>query len=291
MTHPLTGTQDTTGLTVAPATLEEWRRIAEWCAAEGWNPGDGDPACFHPTDPEGFFTGRLDGELVSAVSIVRYGTDYAFLGHYLVRPDLRGRGIGLATWRAALPHAGTRLIGLDAVPAQQGNYERSGFGAAHNTLRYGGVPRRTGGVAPGVVPVTADLLTAIGAYDRTCFPAERDAFVARWLTAPGHTAYARLDRGRVTGYGAIRPGHDGHRIGPLFADTTDDAEALFDSLTAGLDDGDAVAVDVPEPHREGAALAMSRGLTAQFPTTRMYTGPAPAVRTERVFGVTSLELG
>ncbi|MEW1551102.1 GNAT family N-acetyltransferase [Streptomyces tsukubensis] len=288
----MTSTQDTTGLTVTSATLEEWRQLTEWCAAEGWNPGNGDAACFHPTDPEGFFTGRIDGRIASAVSIVRYGDDYAFLGHYLVRPDLRGRGIGLATWRAALPHAGARLIGLDAVPAQQGNYERSGFSAAYNTVRYGGSPLRSAGVAPGTVPVTPDLLSAISAYDRSCFPADRAAFVARWLTAPGHTAYARLaDDGRITGYGAIRPGRDAHRIGPLFADTAADAEALFDSLTSGLGAEDQVAVDVPEPHAEAAALASVRGLTAQFPTTRMYTGPAPEVRTERVFGVTTLELG
>lgn len=215
MSNPLT--QDATGLTVAPAPLEDWHLMAEWAAAEGWNPGDGDIACFHPTDPAGFFIGRIDGEPVSAVSVVNYDERYAFLGFYLVVPEARGRGLGLATWRAA--------------------------------------------------------------------------FLARWLTAPGHTAYARLREGRVTGYGVIRPSRDGNRIGPLFADSRDDAEALFDSLTAHLGPEDVVAVDMPEPLAPAAALAADRGLEAQFPTVRMYTGPAPEVRTDRIFGATSLELG
>ncbi|MER6914440.1 GNAT family N-acetyltransferase [Streptomyces sp. NPDC000594] len=289
MNNPLT--QQATGLTVAPASLEEWNLVAEWCVGEGWNPGTGDVAAFHPTDPGGFFLGRIDGRPVSAVSVVNYGDRYAFLGFYLVVPEERGRGLGLATWRAAFPHAGDRLVGLDAVPAQEATYRRSGFVSVHGTVRWAGRPRRTGRPGPGTVPVTGEQLAAIAAYDRHCFPADRPAFLGRWLTAPGHRAFVRLDEGRITGYGAIRPSQDGHRIGPLFADTRADAEALFDSLTAHLGDEEEVAVDMPEPQTAAAALAEERGLVAQFPTTRMYTGPAPEVRAERVFGVTSLELG
>jgi hypothetical protein len=32
-----------------------------WAAAEGWNPGLADDACFAAADPEGFFIGELDG--------------------------------------------------------------------------------------------------------------------------------------------------------------------------------------------------------------------------------------
>ncbi|MCM2390699.1 GNAT family N-acetyltransferase [Streptomyces albipurpureus] len=297
MTNPLgetVQTSDTTGaarFSVSSATREEWRLVAEWCAAEGWNPGDGDAECFHPTDPAGFFIGRLDGEPVSSISVVNYSDEYAFLGYYVVRPDLRGQGWGLATWRAAFPHAGNRLVGLDAVPAQQDNYQRSGFSPAYGTVRYGGVPQRVDVVDEGVTPITAQDLEAIAEYDRDCFPADRRAFLSRWLTAPGHIAHARWRDGRVTGYGVIRPGRDSHRIGPLFADTAPDAAAVLDGLTAHLGPTDEVAVDMPQTQEAAAALATDRGLTAQFPTVRMYTGPAPQIRADRVFGVTTLELG
>ncbi|MFE5856306.1 GNAT family N-acetyltransferase [Streptomyces sp. NPDC056500] len=291
MTRPLDETARTSeDLTVSSSSPQEWQHIATWAAAEGWNPGSGDVECFHPTDPTGFFIGRIAGELVSAISVVNYSDDYAFLGYYLVRPDLRGQGLGLRTWRAAFPHAGSRLVGLDAVPAQQENYQRSGFTPVYGTVRYGGVPRK-GRVADTVVPATLAHLDAIVAYDRHCFPAERRAFLSRWLTAPGHTAYLRLREETVTGYGVIRPGLDAHRVGPLFADTAEDAAAVLDALTAHLGPTDEVAVDMPETQPAAAALATERGLTAQFPTVRMYTGPAPDLRAERVFGVTSLELG
>ncbi|MFD0385064.1 hypothetical protein ACFQ2B_30995 [Streptomyces stramineus] len=139
--------------------------------------------------------------------------------------------------------------------------------------------------------VTPAHVDAIAAYDQPCFPADRRAFLTRWLTAPGHIAYVLLRDGHVAGYGVIRPGRDSRRIGPLFADTQEGAEALFDALTAHLGPDEEVCLDIPEPHRGARELATARGLAPSFHTTRMYTGPVRPVREERVYGTTSLELG
>ncbi|MGW7265321.1 GNAT family N-acetyltransferase [Streptomyces sp. NPDC054842] len=275
------------GLAVSRASLDDWTVIIEWAAAEGWSPGLSDAPSFFAQDPEGFFVGRIDGEPVSAVSVVNYGADYAFLGFYLVRPDLRGRGHGIATWRTALAHAGDRTVGLDGVVAQQDNYRRSGFAPAHRTVRYRGVAPEP------AVPHDVRLLTdpaAVTAYDSACFPADRPRFLRHWLTQDGHRAVARVVDGRLTGYGVIRPGRDALRVGPLFADTAGDARALFAGLTAGAA-GREVAIDVPENNAPAVALAEDLGLTPSFETARMYTGPVRPFAAERVFGVTTLELG
>lgn len=182
-----------------------------------------------------------------------------------MHPEHRGRGLGLTTWRQTVPHAGERTIGLDAVPAQEATYRRSGFAAAHRTVRYGGRPAPDGGPLPAgtrIVPVTPEHAEAVAAYDRECFPADRAAFVGRWATAAGHTARAAVRDGRLTGYGVIRAARDGHRVVPL-----------------------------PEHNTAAHALAEERKLTPSFETVRMYTGPVPPSRSARVFGVTSLELG
>ncbi|MEV5737812.1 GNAT family N-acetyltransferase [Streptomyces sp. NPDC052292] len=276
-------------LVVTQATLADWPVISGWAAAEGWNPGLSDGPAFFAQDPEGFFLGRIDGEPVSAVSVVNHGPDYAFLGCYLVRRDLRGHGHGLTTWKTALAHAGNRTVGLDGVVAQQDNYRRSGFEFAHRTVRFTGVASG-GGPAAGVRPAGPADLPAVTAYDALCTPADRPRFLAEWLTGPGHRAFVRHDGDRLTGYGVIRPGHDTLRIGPLFADTADDARALFAALTAGAA-GLEVAVDVPEPNTAALALVEEAGFSPSFETARMYTGPVRAHAQERVFGVTTLELG
>jgi GNAT superfamily N-acetyltransferase len=276
-------------LVVTRAGLDDWPVISGWAAAEGWNPGLADGPAFFAQDPDGFFLGRIDGEPVSAISVVNYGTDYAFLGCYLVRPDLRGRGHGLTTWKTALAHAGSRTIGLDGVVAQQDNYRRSGFEPAHRTVRFTGTAPACE-VPADVRVVRSEDIADIAAYDGTCTPADRPRFLAHWLTGTGHHAVVRRSGDRVTGYGVIRPGHDCPRIGPLFADTAEDARALFAALTAYAA-GREVAIDVPEPNAAGVALAEEAGFTPSFETARMYTGPVRPYGEERVFGVTTLELG
>ncbi|KUN05907.1 GCN5 family acetyltransferase [Streptomyces yokosukanensis] len=276
-------------LVLTQATLADWPVIAGWATAEGWNPGLADGPAFFAQDPDGFFLGRIDGEPVSAISVVNHGPDFAFLGCYLVRPDLRGHGHGLTTWKTALAHAGERTVGLDGVVAQQDNYRRSGFELAHRTIRFTGTAPQ-GAPPAGVRPAGPADLAAIGAYDSACHPADRPRFLAQWLTGPGHLTLVRHDGGRLTGYGVLRPGHDTLRIGPLFADTADDARALFAALTAEAA-GREVAIDVPEPNAAGVALAEEAGLRASFETARMYTGPVREHARHRVFGVTTLELG
>lgn len=115
------------GLRIRPMRPDEISIAVNWAAAEGWNPGLADDACFAAADPEGFFIGELDGAPVATVSCVNYGASFAFLGFYIVREDLRGRGYGLRIWNAAIAHAGPRVIGLDGVVAQQQNYRKFGF--------------------------------------------------------------------------------------------------------------------------------------------------------------------
>src|SRR5262249_38579128 len=110
----------------------------DWAAAEGWNPGLADAACFATVDPGGFLIGELDGAPAATISCINYGASFAFLGFYIVREDLRGRGYGLRIWNAAIAHAGSRVIGLDGVVAQQANYRKSGFQLAYANIRYGG---------------------------------------------------------------------------------------------------------------------------------------------------------
>ena len=59
------------------------------------NPGLFDAESFHAADPDGFLLGELDGEPIGSVSAVRYGTEFGFLGFYIVKPAYRGQGYGL----------------------------------------------------------------------------------------------------------------------------------------------------------------------------------------------------
>jgi GNAT superfamily N-acetyltransferase len=263
----------------------------DWAAAEGWNPGLQDAACFAAVDPDGFHIGELGGAAASTISVVNYDDRFAFLGFYIVRPDLRGRGHGLRTWQAAIAHAGSRTIGLDGVVTQQDNYRKSGFVLAHRNIRFGGVPAVP--LAPqGLVDLTDIPFAAIEADDATVFPAPRPSFLRAWIGAPGHLGRALVRGGRLAAWGVIRPCRSGHKIGPLVADDRAGAEAVLAGLVAGAGaSGGEVFLDVVEPNPEAVALAKACGLTPVFETARMYTGPIRPVALSRTFAITTFELG
>jgi GNAT superfamily N-acetyltransferase len=262
---------------------------ADWAAAEGWNPGLADAACFATVDAGGFLIGELDGAPAATISCVNYDDRFAFLGFYIVRPDLRGRGYGLRIWNAAVDHAGGRTIGLDGVVAQQENYKKSGFRLAYANVRYGG--RVPAGVTPaGIIPLANVSFASVEADDATVFPAPRPAFLRAWIDTSGHIGRALVRDGKLAAWGVIRPCRTGWKIGPLVADDRAAAEAVFTALVSAAGGGE-VFLDVPEVNREAVALAQSHGLAPVFETARMYTGTIRPLRLERVFGVTTFELG
>ena len=276
-------------LRIRPMLPDEISIAVDWAAAEGWNPGFADAACFSTVDPQGFFIGELDGAPAATISCVNYDDRFAFLGFYIVRPDLRGRGYGLRIWNAAVEHAGDRIIGLDGVAAQQDNYQKSGFRLAYPNVRYGG--RVTTAAAPAGIIALADVpFATVETDDATVFPAPRTAFLRAWIEAPGHVGRALVRDGRLVAWGVIRPSRTGCKIGPLVADDRAAAEAVFAALAAAAGGGE-IFLDVPSVNRDAVALAQDHGLAPVFETARMYTGAIRPLRLERVFGVTTFELG
>ena len=256
-------------LRIRPMRPDEISIAVNGATAEGWNPGLADDACFAAADPEGFFIGELDGAPAATISCVNYGASFAFLGFYIVREDVRGRGYGLRIWNAATAHAGPRVIGLDGVVAQQQNYKKSGFGLAYANVRYGGTVAALDASRAGIIALPEVPLSAVEAYDATVFPAPRAAFLRAWIGSPGHI---------------------GREIGPLVADDRAAAEAVLAALLAAAGGGE-IFLDVPSVNADAVALAQGLGLAPVFETARMYTGAIPPLRLERVFGVTTFELG
>jgi hypothetical protein len=262
----------------------------DWAAAEGWNPGLRDAACFAIPDAGGFFVGEIDGEPVATVSCVTYDDRFAFLGFYIVRAGFRGRGHGLRIWNAAIAHAGARVIGLDGVVAQQDNYRKSGFQLAYANIRYTGTVATAPTSSAEIVPLDTIPFARVETDDATVFPAPRAAFLRAWITTPGHVGRALMRDGKLAAWGVIRPCRTGRKIGPLVADDRAAADAIIQALVASPGSSE-IVLDIPAVNRDAIALAESFGLTPTFETARMYTGPVTSLRLDRVYGVTSFELG
>lgn len=275
---------------IATASADDVLRIMGWAKDEGWNPANTDWVAFHAVDPGAFLIGRLDGEPLVSITVTRYGAAFGFLGCYIARPAVRGKGYGIQIWKAGMKRLAGRNVGLDGVPAQQANYKKSGFRLAWNNARHEGVPMATAAPA-GVSFADARSIPfdKLAAYDRRFFPEARDSFLAPWITTPERTALVALKDGEIAGFGVIRAAVIGARIGPLYAASPEIAAALIGRLAATMPGQ--IAVDIPDFNGPGKRLAEQLGLQPAFETARMYTGADPAIDRAGLFGVASFELG
>lgn len=277
-------------LTVRNMTGEECRIAVEWAALEGWNPGLNDAECFYAADPRGFFLAGLNGVPVGCLSAVAYDEHFGFAGFYMVKPGLRSRGIGHRLIEAASAYMGNRTVGNDAVVEQQETYRRYGFQMAYRNIRCRGTAVAAGADSPGIIDLRGTPFGELAAYDRGMFPAARPAFLKCWIEQPAGVALGFVINGRLSGYGVVRKCRQGYKIGPLFANDEAIAGHLFRALT-GRVAGEEIFLDIPEPNPGAMGLVRRYGMQMVFETARMYSGAVPELPLERIFGVTSFELG
>ena len=263
-----------------------------WMREAGWNPGLHDATTFYCADPDGFLVGELDGQPIATVSGVRYDDAFGFIGCYIVAPPFRGKGYGLAIHEAARRHLHGCTQGGDGVLENIEKYKRIGRVFAHRNARYEAV--KTGDdwePALAVCDAVGVDFDDIAALDRECFPSARARFLSAWIRQPGAFALAVKDATGLRAYGVIRPCFRGWKIGPLFARDTAAAESVFRALVRRIPAGDPFVLDIPEPNTAAGDMVARYRMREVFATARMYTGPFPQMRLDRIFGITTFELG
>ncbi|MBT5706685.1 MAG: GNAT family N-acetyltransferase [Verrucomicrobia bacterium] len=262
----------------------------EWATSEGWNPGLHDAELFYLGDSEGFFAGEIGGRIVAVGSAVCYDQNYAFCGLYIVDPKFRGRGLGLALTKARLGYCGDRNVGIDGVLANVEIYQRVGYKPFYMNHRF-----QTEAVSEEfdektVQPINDAHISSILAYDRHCFPADRESFLRAWIRQPEGRALVFCLENQVRGFAVRRKCRLGYKVGPLFADDIHVARELFNALQADIL-GQTLFWDVPENNPAALELVREYSMQEVFATMRMYRKMLPEIQHGKVFGITTFELG
>lgn len=232
----------------------------------------------------------MDDRIVATISAVRCSPQVTFLGFYLVTPEFRGEGFGKRLWDEVLGRVSNSTLTGDAVPEQLANYEGDGFEVAYRNARFTldvAKPTETGkGLTP-AGEVDFDQLVAFDAAH--CF-GPRPRFLREWITGTGRESLVAMGGdGKIRGFAASRKTSRGHRIGPVFCDGRECAEDLILTL-AGMAGGD-ISVDIPLPNGDAESMCLDLGMERSFETARIRRGDLPELPLNRIWGVTSLELG
>ena len=262
----------------------------DWAAQEGWNPGINDAKSFYQADNNGFFVGEIDGQAVSVGSAVAYDDQFAFCGLYIVHPKYRGQGYGIALTKERLGYVGLRNAGIDGVVENIPIYERIGYRLAHHNVRYQSIAACPAAIDLRFIPLSQLPFDLIEPYDRLCFPAKRRKFLNTWINQPDAKALGLVENGQLKGYAVRRRCIEGHRIGPLFADDFAIAEGLFQTLQQDIP-GEPIFLDIPEINPAAQRLVDQHNMQAVFSTGRMYLKGQPKLADQKIYGITTFELG
>jgi len=274
--------------------LHGLKHLVLWAEKEGWNPGPDDAEVFFETDPDGFYGYFDNNDLIAGGSIVSYDKACGFMGFFIVKPEYRSLGIGRKLWYQRRDTLLQRLkpaatIGMDGVLAMQPFYKKGGFEIAFRDERHAKVGTACK-IDRNISSITDEDFTTIMAYDQKCFGFPRPGFLKSWLKLPGVKTFKYVFDGKLKGFAVVRKASSGYKIGPLFADDANIASELYKAcLNSAI--GEPLFLDIPMKNQAAAGLAKSFNTTYVFECARMYYGKSPHIEIEKVFGLTTFELG
>lgn len=281
---------------IRPLNEHEVTTLVAWAADEGWNPGPHDAHAFRQANPEGFLALELDGEFIGGGACVRHNSTYGFMGLFIVKPEFRGQGYGTKLWYRRRDTLLSRLdangtIGLDAVDAMIPFYEKGGFRefTRHRRFQWDEVAMDSP-ANPRIVDLKSIPFDRIKALDLQCFPGARDAYLKAWLDLPDAHALACEQQEQLMGYGVMRRCGTGWKIGPLFAEQPPIAKDLLLAFR-DLANAGPIFLDIPDNNPHAVRMVEDFELREVFGCVRMYHGPVPELAHEKIFGITTLEIG
>lgn len=275
-------------------TRSELDIAISWAAKEGWNPGLHDADVFWETDTEGFISLEKDGEMIGSGSIVSYNGNFGFMGFFIVKPEHRSKGLGTELWFHRRDTLLRRLkegaaIGMDGVFDMQKFYAKGGFKFSYRDLRMESVANEQS-YSENVQEIAPEDFEQINMLDKECFGFDRAKFLNGWLTLPESKSLKYIDDSGLKGYGVVRKCVTGYKIGPLFASNLEVADELFKGLSSYAA-GESIYLDIPEINEDALGLAKKYGMKEMFGCARMYYNDAPRLPYNKIFGVTTFELG
>ena len=267
------------------------RAILDLVIGAGWAYGPADIDRLIRLDPEGMLVAIESGggggrSVIGCIYASKWG-HLGFIGLLLVRPDLRGRGLGERLVRRGvsdLQARGASSVGLDAVPEAATLYERLGFTPTWESLRLAldtTIDDRPAATSRARESSRGDM-EGVLALDRRGWGADR----GRILTAlGGGGGEGRIvvapEQGPVRAYAALRRGPRNWRLGPWVAEPTPEgADAARAVLAWAMDSaaGEPIGLGVPVYSRT-ALETLNRLYAIRYRScTRMYMGdPGPAM--------------
>ena len=197
----------------------------------GWNQTSEDWSRILRLSPGGCRCIEVAGEVVATTTLLAYGTELAWVGMVLTRPEHRRKGLARRLMEDAIAHAerdGIRTLKLDATEEGRPLYQSLGFVVEGEIERWGRDPGAPGSDGKAVNAASLsrqpehvgrgipDYLLAL---DAEAFGVSREVVLSELSGSGGSFS--------GTGYVLSRPGRVARSLGPCIASSEDEARGLI----------------------------------------------------------------
>jgi len=283
--------QDSSGVEIRLLRESDIAAAMDLKRLAGWNQTETDWSTLLQLEPNGCFAAVLDDQLLGTTTTTSYGSQLAWIGMVLVRPERRRTGIATKLLQSALSYLEHKvsIVKLDATADGKSVYERIGFEVESLIERWS---RKGEPVNFERQPETIDSDTRreILRLDAQAFGADRSKLLSLLLTNTCvRPVVTRTEAGCVTGYALARSGSNAAYVGPVVSDQGSDASALLDQILEQLHSSP-VYVDLNRNWGDGQRLLSERGFEKQRDLIRMRRGPAIPT-SPLVFAIAGPEVG
>jgi len=260
-------------ITLRPLTLADIPLGMRLKELAHWNQLEKDWEFLIKSGTGGHFVASYGGKEAGTLTTLFYPERFSWIGMVLVDPQFRGLGIGQALLTAAIKQAENKgTIRLDATLQGRPLYEKLGFVAEQEIIRM----QRTN-LSPIPLPlikpehVTPSVLSRLALLDTPVFGADRQA-ILKYLShnAPEYAWHTKKSQ-EITGYCLGRSGHYFEQIGPIVAQTPEDARSLL-LAALGAAPGKSFILDTGTHNKTWLAILEKLGFTPQRTFLRMYRG-------------------
>jgi GNAT superfamily N-acetyltransferase len=214
---------------------------------------------------------RHDGRLVAQGALGLYGTA-GTIAKMIVAPEFQRRHLGGRLLDALLEEAHRRsidVLGLVATPAGRPLYEQRGFTPVGEVVVLMGTPAPAATAAAQPLSPLEDANVAPGIEERWLSCSRASMLRARFSKAIA-TASVLASDGTVVGYGMATAQGPLATVGPVMAETEEDARALITALLGSV--SAPVRVDVPSDQAGFRQWLLRVGLREQAVRVEMALG-------------------
>lgn len=253
-----------------PKDIESAMRLV---LAEGWNQTEKDWQLLISNPLNYCIVAEVEGKVVGTATAINYSNRIAWIGMVLVNKEYRGRGISKILLSAIFDELKScKSIKLDATPAGQPVYEKLGFENEYSISRLVNTSFESSHFPDfklNPLRILEEDLPSIIEFDKLSFGSDRTQLIESLVEDYPDKSWVLKRETKIVGFALGRKGNKYHQVGPISAQTSNDAKLLIVHVLKDLF-GQPIVIDILDDKQELAEWLTTAGFVRQRYFTRMY---------------------